>query len=129
MFGTDILEMTQITTRDFSPIFEAIAEMDRLYDPKLVRQLRKSIASIASHIDPNSELVTSGFSQLNNLRDDDRVVIAFSPVDEGYGRMVSAEDLYYDVVFDDKEFNPNMVVADYLPRLLRYIGEKVCLFS
>jgi hypothetical protein len=119
MYGTDMLEMTHITTRNFAPIYEAIAEMDTLYDPKLVRQLRKSIVSIASHIDPASELVTSGFSQLENLGSNDKVVIAFSPIDEGFGKLVKAEDLYYDSVFDDKEFDLNMVVADYLPQLLR----------
>lgn len=118
-FGADSLNMTQITTRNFTPVFEAIAEMDQLYDPKLVRRLRKSIVSIASHIEPSSEFVTSGFSQLDNLRHNDRVVIAFSPVEEGFGRMVSAEDLYYDAVFDDREFNSDTVVVDYLPRLLR----------
>lgn len=119
MFGNDALTMTKIATRDFLPIYQAIAETETLYDPKFVRQLRKSIVSVASHLDPSSEVVTSGFSQLDNLGNNDRVVIGFSPIDEGYGRMVKAEDLYYDSIFNDKEFDPNMVVADYLPELLR----------
>lgn len=119
MFGSDSLSLTKVATRDFLPIYQAIAEMETLYDPKFVRQLRKSIVSVASHLDPASEVVTSGFSQLDNLGENDRVVLAFSPVDGEFGRMPTAEDLYLDVISDSQSFDSNLVVADYLPKLLR----------
>lgn len=118
MFGSDALTMTKVSTKDFLPIYQAIAEMETLYDPKFVRQLRKSIVSVASHIDPTSEVVTSGFSQLDNLGENDRVILAFSPIDGEFGKMPTPEDLYYDSLFDDRQFNTERVVSDYLPRLL-----------
>lgn len=119
IFGSDALTMTKISTKNFLPIYQAIAEMETLYDPKFVRQLRKSIVSVASHIDPTSEVVTSGFSQLENLGENDRVVIAFSPVEGEFGRMPTAEDLYMDSISDIQSFDSDLVVSDYLPKLLK----------
>ena len=56
---------------------------------------------------------------MENLSDDDRVIIGFNAVGEGFGKMPTAEDLYYDVVFNDDDLNPSLVVSDYLPKLLR----------
>ena len=119
VFGTESIRMTRIVTRDFLPVYEAIAEAEERYDPRTVRMLRRSVYAIASHLDPSSTVVTSGFSKLENLADDDRVIIGFSAIGEGFGRMPTAEDLYYDVVFSDDDLNPALVVGDYLPKLLR----------
>ena len=119
IFGNESIRMTRVVTRDFLPVYEAIAEAEERYDPRTVRMLRRSIYAIASHLDPSSTVVTSGFSKLENLSDDDRVIIGFNAVGEGFGKIPTAEDLYYDVVFSDDDFNPSLVVSDYLPKLLR----------
>lgn len=119
VFGNESIQMTRVATRDFLPVYEAIAEAEERYDPRTVRLLRRSVYAIASHLDPSSTIVTSGFSKLENLSDDDRVIIGFNAVGEGFGKMPTAEDLYYDVVFNDDDLNPSLVVSDYLPKLLR----------
>ena len=119
VFGDETMVMTNIVTRDFAPIFEAISESRTMYDPKVVRTLRKCVYGIASRIDPSSAVAVSGFSNLDRLDDDARIVIGFSPVNEGYGRMPSAEELYKDALFDDLGLDQSLVVSDYLPKLLK----------
>lgn len=118
-FGGETISMTHIVTKDFLPVFKALGSAATMYDPRVVRKLRQSIYAIAAHLDPTSTLVTSGFSELNNLSEDDRIILGFSPLTEGYGRMPTAEDLYYDVLFNDNEFSPELVARDYLPKLLK----------
>lgn len=119
VFGEELVSMTRIVTRDFTPIFEAMAESRTMYNPRVVRTLRRSVYAIASHLDPGSEVRISGFSQLDRLGDDEKIVVGFAPLRDGYGRMPSVEELYKDALFDDLGLDPNLVVADYLPRLLK----------
>ena len=83
-FGAESIVMTHVVTRGFLPVFEAVAEAETRYDPRIVRKLRQSVYEIASHLDPSSTVVTSGFSKLDNLADDDRVIIGFNAVGEGF---------------------------------------------
>lgn len=119
VFENETISMTHIVTNDFMPIFQAMADAKTMYDPVVARRLRKSIFAIASHLDPSQSIVTSGFSQLDKLRDDDKVIIGFSPVQEGYGKMPSADELYMDAIFDDHGFNDDLVVLEYLPKLIK----------
>lgn len=119
VFGSESIGMTRIVTRDFMPVYEALAEAETRYDPRVVRKLRQSLYAIASHLDPASTVVTSGFSKLDNLSENDRVIIGFNALGDGFGKIPTAEDLYYDAVFDDHDLNVDLVVNDYLPKLLR----------
>ena len=118
-FGNETLSMAHVVTQDFTPIFQSIADAKTMYDPVVARKLRKSIYTIASHLDPERSIVTSGFSQLDKLKAGDKIILGFGPMQEGYGKMPSADELYMDALFDDLGLNEDLVVSEYLPKLLR----------
>lgn len=118
-FGSETISMTYVVTKDFMPIFQAIAEAKTMYDPVVARRLRKSIYTIASHLDPQKSIVTSGFSQLDKLKDEDKIILGFGSLQEGYGKMPSADEFYMDALFDDLGLNEDLVVSEYLPKLLK----------
>lgn len=89
-----------------------------MYDSKVIRVLKKSVYGIASHIGLSSAVAVSGFSNLDKLDDDVRIVIGFSPLNEGFGKKPSAEELCKDALLDDLGLDCLLVVTEDLSKLL-----------
>lgn len=112
------IEMTRIKTRDFKNIFQALLEVETTYSPKVLRQLKKQIYEMVNVAQPNGQIQASGFEGLEKLGEEGKFIIAVG-TNRGPARIIKAEEIYEDIIFDNKYFNPQTVVKEYLPELLK----------
>lgn len=113
------IEMTRIKTREFSPIYEAMLEVEAKYTPRVMRQLRKDIYEMVKKNNGSSQrIVATGFEGIEQLREDDKIIIGVG-TNNNAARVIKAEEIYEDVILDNKFFNPEIVIEEYLPELLK----------
>lgn len=114
------IPMTSIRLDDFSPIYEAMADSQKLYDTRALRELRGSVFSIVSRLDAKSQAIVASMDKaIDTLGDGDKVVIGFGREASDYGKAVKLTDLYRDVVLDDMLIPDALVVDQYLDELLK----------
>ena len=116
------IEMTKITVNDFGIVYEAIAQSECSFSPKVLRELRRNIYEMVEGSNPNGRLIVdAGFSDLDNIPENASCVLGVGVPNSsaGYGYMIKAEHLYLDVILDDQHLSPKLVVEEYLPNLLR----------
>jgi hypothetical protein len=119
-FDGHSLSMVSVTTDDFTPIFEAIGNSKKLYNTRFIREIRSDIYNLASHIDPSREIVLAGVDNaLASLPDTKKAILGIGIVGEEFGMPITAQDLYEDVVLDNKHFQPRLIVDAYLEILLK----------
>ena len=111
------ISMTQIATKDFMPIYEAIYEVKSRYSPRLLRQLRRDIYDMVREDTPANKIVAADFEQLDELPADASYVLGVATANNG--GIIKAENLYADSVLGNKYYNNERVVEEYLPELLK----------
>lgn len=114
--------MTRICTNDFGLIYKGIADSHDRYAPRLLRDLKKQIYEFVVDADDKQKINVSSLSGLDRLPEDAEIIIGIgspSSKDVRYGHVVTAEQLYRDVILDDDYLIPKYVVEEYLPDLLR----------
>ena len=115
-----LLSMTSIMTDDFMSVYEALLRPQRMYSPRVIRELRGSVFKLAERIDPASEVVTSGFDAvLGHMEPGQRIAIQIATAHAGVGLPISSEDIFQDVVLDDLHQDPSFVVHSYLSGFVR----------
>lgn len=115
-----LLSMTSITTDDFMSVYEALLRPQRMYSPRVIRELRGSVFKLAERIDPAPEVVTSGFDAvLDHMEPGQRIAIKIATAHAGVGLPISSEDIFQDVVLDDLHQDPSFVVHSYLSGFVR----------
>lgn len=110
------MTMTQVTAHDFSFVYKAIGKTNQLYAPQILGQLSKQIFKANDANTDAESTVFIDFNQLSELPQDKKIVIGLR--DDDYGKPISVNELYEDAVLDNKNFDPNLVVSDYLEKLL-----------
>lgn len=129
-FGNKLISMTQIQTDDFSSLYEALLQTEKLYDTKLLKELQGSIFKLADKVSPDSPIVASGIDNaLNQLRDDQRVIIGFTPSPESYGRPLTPEQIFEDVVLDNLRFDNSFIVSNYLNKFVQQQPNNMPIFK
>ena len=112
------IRMNRVSTSNFLEIYKAILNEKSKYNPSILRQLRKDIYSLASSTAVSDKIVATGFENLDDISKINQFI--FGVGISNHGHIIKAEQLYEDVVFDNKYFNPVLVVEEYLPDLLKY---------
>lgn len=119
-FDGQAIGMTGVTTGDFLPVFRGLAESQKLYDTRALRELRGSIFSIVPRLDARSQTVVASIDRaIDTLGEDDKVVIGFGQEPTDYGKAVKHTDLYRDIVLDDMLLPAALVVYQYLGDILK----------
>ena len=111
------VKMNRISTCDFSKIYESILSINSKYSPAVLRYLRRDIYELANSSKPTEGIVATGFENLDTLNAADQFILGVGIGKNGH--MIKAEQLYEDLVFDNQHFNPDLVVDEYLPELLK----------
>lgn len=112
------IRMNRVSTSNFLEIYKAILNEKSKYNPSILRQLRKDIYSLASSTAVSDKIVATGFENLDDISKINQFILGVGI--SNHGHIIKAEQLYEDVVFDNKYFNPVLVVEEYLPDLLKY---------
>lgn len=111
------VKMNRISTCDFAKIYESILSIKSKYSPAVLRYLRRDIYELANSSKPTEGIVATGFENLDTLNAADQFILGVGIGKNGH--MIKAEQLYEDLVFDNQHFNPDLVVDEYLPELLK----------
>lgn len=128
--GGHLLSMTCITTDDFLSVYGALLQSQRMYSPKVIRELRGSVFRLAERIDPTSEVVTSGFDAvLDHMEPGQRIAIQVATTPAGVGMPITSEDIFQDVVLDDLHQDPHFVVDTYLTSYVRRMPNVMPVFK
>lgn len=114
--------MTKITVKDFSIIYEGLLENKVTYNPRLIKKMKEDIYNVVLTSEPSKTI-----NVLVNIDDDklDEVeaVVGFSLMEQlghkGYDG-IEAYEIYMDIVYNDGNFNKELIVEKTLPLILKY---------
>lgn len=107
-----IVKMTSIGTQEFAPIYKAIAGTNMKYAPKVLRQITRQLYEAAYSGGDAQSVVFTNLENMDELPQNAEIVVGVGA--KGYGRLVSSEDLYEDVLFGNKNLSVNLVIEEYL---------------
>lgn len=111
------VKMNKVSTMDFAKIYETIGETKSKYNPVILRHLRRDIYEMANSIQTSDNIVAVGFENLDNISKDNQFILGVGVTKNGH--IIKAEQLYEDIIFDNQYFNPDIVIEEYLPELLK----------
>lgn len=111
------VRMNKIATTDFAKIYKAVGETKSKYNPVILRHLRRDIYEMANSVQTSDKIVAVGFENLDNVSKIRQFILGVGVAKNGH--IIKAEQLYEDVVLDNQYFNPDLVVEEYLPELLK----------
>ena len=111
------IKMHRIATSDFSKIYESVLAIPSKYNPAVLRYLRRDIYELANSAKPTERIIATGFENLDDISQADKFILGIGVAKNGH--VIKAGQLYEDIVFDNQHFNPDLVVEEYLPELLK----------
>lgn len=111
------VSMTTIKTNDFSPIYSAIAEMKQRYTPRVISQFRRQVFVGTSTSEKAEKMLPIAWSELDSLPQDTPVIVGLDQRD--YGKPIRYEELYEDLLFDNKGFKSDLIIGAYMDNLLK----------
>lgn len=112
------ISMTKIRVENYEPIYNAIFKTSQAYSPKVVKQITRELF-VESHDQsipkPERRIAYSDLEGLDALPSDWRVVIGVEKRgNNSWGKPIDPDDIYEDIVFDDKKLDPQLIVNSYL---------------
>lgn len=111
------IKMHRIATSDFSKVYESVLAIPSKYNPAVLRYLRRDIYELANSAKPTERIIATGFENLDDISQADKFILGIGIAKNGH--VIKAGQLYEDIVFDNQHFNPDLVVEEYLPELLK----------
>ena len=116
------LIMTKVSINDFSQLYRALLKNKVSYNPRLLKKMKEDIYNVVLTSEPTKTL--NVLVDIDDSRlDEVEAIVGFGVMkqlsEKGYGG-ITPEDLFEDLVFDDKEFIPSLVVDSSLPLILKY---------
>ena len=110
------LTMTQISTNDFSLVYEAIGNARSQYNPRIIRRLKKDVYDVVMSNSSSGLIRVVGLADIDDKQEIDSVVIGVGK--DYYGKEPTAADIYRDILFEDTKLDPKRVLEDYIPKLI-----------
>ena len=126
--------MTKIQIKDYGKIYEALALNHTKYPVKWLRMLKENVYELVETTTPTDKIkIMLPFENVDSFENVEFVIgVGISKLAETAYSSFSAEDIYMDIVFDDKKFDPDLLLDktmyDHLSRtsgsmpLFKYIS-------
>jgi len=131
-FGSGkIISLTKIETDSFEELFYTLLENKTRYSTKLIRKIKKDIYHLTLTSEPSANLVVLPITDEQIEKENIDVVIGFGLVEfgkQGY-RGITAEQIFLDIVFDNYNFNHELLVKETLPTLLKQVAYSLPVFK
>lgn len=122
------IPITLITANSFTPVFQVLTSLKRRFPVRLLRKLKEHVYDLVKTNDPNGNLYVQDIDDDIDLNEVDVVlgvgaISAFnnSIRDVGY-KSITRDKLLHDVLYDSEKLDPEKIVKDVLPKLLK--GQK-----
>jgi len=123
--------MTKISLQNYDVLFEAMLQNKAKYNAPMLRKLKKDIDELVLTNEPTEKVKVVGLEDDDKLEDIE-VVVGVGVISEfgnkGYMGL-TAEEIFLDVMFDDRQFDSNMVVAQSLPTLLSHNSNSIPIYK
>lgn len=115
----NIIEMTKISTDDFSSVYKGILENKAKYNPKILRKLRRDIYTLATTNTPKgNSIVATGFENIDKIDEKTNFILGIGVAKTGYTG-VKADEIYEDIILDNKFYDITGIIEESLPELLK----------
>ncbi|MCK0120507.1 SIR2 family protein [Loktanella sp. F6476L] len=121
--GESNVSIQLIRTNDFSEVYEAIESVKRKVPARVLRFCKEQMYELVKSNEPQEKLSVVDFDGIES-HDDIEFVVGIGVAKEkeaqkelaksGY-KGISLEDLFRDVVLDDKDFHPATVIEEVFP--------------
>jgi hypothetical protein len=128
--GGKSIEMTRIRLKSYEPLYQAMLKNQAKYNAPMLRRLKQDIYELVLTNKPTGKIRTV------NLEDDkleDVEVVVGVGILNDFGRKgyagISADELYADVVLDNRDFDAECIVCDALPTLLSRNSNSLPIFK
>jgi hypothetical protein len=117
--GGKSIEMTRIRLKSYEPLYQALLENQAKYNAPMLRRLKQDIYELVLTSKPTGRIRTVNLED-EKLEDVEVVIGVGIPSDFGHKGYagITAEDIYADVVCDDREYEIDRIVTTTLPSLL-----------
>lgn len=111
------LTMTKILLNDYSVLYNVLAENRSKYPTKLLKKLKNQVYELVTSTSPSEKLkIMLPFEKMDDWENVEFVVgVGISRATDLAYASYSAEDIYHDIVFDDKAFIPDLLIENTLP--------------
>ncbi|MFC4355589.1 SIR2 family protein [Chryseomicrobium palamuruense] len=115
------LEMTHVLLKDFSILYRGMKSVKASYSAPLLRKLKEEIYELVLTSEPSNSL------RVININDDDKfedieVVMGIGVIksfaEKGY-EGIAVKEIYEDILYDNKAFDPDQIINKALPMLLK----------
>lgn len=125
------IDMTKISLQNYAVLFEAMLQNKAKYNAPMLRKLKEDIYELVLTNEPKEKIKVVG------LEDDDKlenieVVVGVGVISElgkkGY-ETFTAEEIYKDIVFDNRNFEAEIVVKSTLPNLLKQHSKSIPIYK
>ena len=118
---TDILPMTHVRLRSFTPVYEALAKVRSRYAPKLLYQLKHDIYKLVLTQEPTEKMYIQGLDD-GKIPNHVEFVIGVGVLDQfgmkGFTK-IDSDEIFEDIILDNlKEKYPH---SDFHTGIIRYI--------
>lgn len=117
--GGKSIDMTKVRLKTYEPLYQAMLENQAKYNAPMLRRLKQDIYELVLTNKPSGKIRTVNLE--DEKLEDVEIVVGVGVFAEfgkmGYGGL-TAEEIYRDVVFHDRDFNTGNVVTLALPTLL-----------
>lgn len=117
--GGKSIDMTRIRLKSYETLYQALLENQAKYNAPMLRRLKQDIYELVLTNKPTGKIRTLNLED-ERLEDVEVVIGVGIPADfgqKGYAG-ITAEDIYADIVFDDREYEVDRIVTTTLPSLL-----------
>lgn len=104
--------MTKIQIKNYGKIYEALATNHAKYPVKWLRLLKENIYELIETTTPTDKIkIMLPFDDMESFEDVEFVIgVGISKLAESAYSSFSAEDIYKDIIFDDKKFDPDLLL-------------------
>lgn len=128
--GGKSIDMTRIRLKNYEVLYQALLENQAKYNAPMLRRLKQDIYELVLTNKPTGRIRTVNLE--DEKLDDVEVVIGVGVLadfgQKGYAG-ISAEDLYADVVLDNRDFEAESIVQLALPILLARNSNSLPIFK
>lgn len=125
------IEMTKIRIHDYKVLYQAMLQNKAKYSAPILRNLKEEIYELVLTNEPTAKMKVVGLEDDDNLEKIECVLgvgVLSEFGNKGYMGL-EAEEIFLDVLFDDRKFEPNLVVAQSLPTLLSHNSNSIPIYK
>lgn len=125
------IEMTKIRIKDYKVLYNAMLKNKAKYSAPILRNLKQDIYDLVLTNEPGTKMKVVGLEDDDNLEKIECVLgvgVLSEFGNKGYMGLES-EEIFLDVIFDDRKFDANLVVAQSLPVLLSHNSNSIPIYK